>query len=338
MTESLWKKALLGAGLGLLAGLIVLFVTKFPLRRAFDNFEAKMLDIRYSYRVEQLDEQRHDAKIDDIIIIDIDNRSLEKLGRFQQWPRRYHARIIDSVRSGGAACIAFDILFMERDANPAEDSLLILSTKDAGNVVHSLAFSDADPDAFLYKMEKPPPGFDAGRASVPLPPATAAALPTFDRFDGKLIELYNNSAGLGFVNFLPDHDSVIRQMPLLLNFAGQVYPSFALAVVKQLAGITGNEIEVELGREARLRKSADDSKRWRIPIDQGGRALVNLRCWKTFRNIPYYDVLEGREVETFQDRIVLVAHIGGGLYDLRPVPSARPFPALKFMPTLFIIF
>ncbi|MCI0691218.1 CHASE2 domain-containing protein [candidate division KSB1 bacterium] len=326
MTDSLWKKALLGAGLGLLAGAIVLLVT--GVLPAFESFENKTFDLRYRRK---LDYQRSDAKIEDIIIVDVDNRSLEKLGRFQQWPRSYHARVIDYLRAGGAACIAFDMLFVERDAKPAEDSLLILSTKNAGNVVHAITLEQEHPEAFLYKMEKPPEGFAAARFTLPLPPETVAALNSFDRFDGKLMELYNNSAGLGFVNFLPDDDNAIRRMPLFLNFSGQAYPSFALAVVMQSAGRARDDIEAELGRELRWRKSVNGGVAMRIPIDTKGRVLVNyMGSQNTFRYIPYYDVLEQRvPPETFQNRIVLIGASAAGLADLRPVPFEATFPGVE---------
>ncbi|MGH7596488.1 MAG: CHASE2 domain-containing protein [bacterium] len=325
MTDSLWKKALLGAGLGLLAGVIVLLITS--VLPAFESFENKTFDLRYQRK---LDYQRSDAKIEDIIIVDVDNRSLEKLGRFQQWPRRYHARVIDYLRAGGADCIAFDLLFVERDANPAEDSLLILSTKNAGNVVHAMSLEQEYLEAFLYKMEKPPEGFAAARFTLPLPTENVGALNSFDRFDGKLMELYNNSAGLGFVNFLPDDDNAIRQMPLFLNFAEQAYPSFALAVAMQSAGLARDDIEVELGREVRWRKSANGVV-MRIPIDKKGRVLVNyMGRQNTFRYIPYYDVLEQRmPPETFQNRIVLIGASAAGLADLRPVPFAATFPGVE---------
>ena len=328
MTESLLKKALLGAALGLLAGVIVLLVTDVLLQKAFRNFEAKTLDLRFPYRLNFLKAQRQEANIEDIIIVDIDNRSLEKLGRFQQWPRGHHARVIDYLRAGGAACVAFDIIFSEPDTRPVEDSLLVVSTANAENVVHAFTLEQEYPDAFLYKMDKPPAGFAANRFVLPLPPETVKALTSFDRFDGKLIDLYNNSAGLGFVNFLPDDDNAIRNMPLLLNFANQAYPSFALAVVMKFAGISNREVTVELGRGVRLGNS---DKALQIPIDEQGRTIINYMGNKrTFRYISYYDVFAQRvPAEMFQDRIVLVGTSAPGLADLRPVPFESAFPGVE---------
>jgi len=328
MTESLFKRALLGAGLGLLAGIIVLIITELLLQDAFRNFEAKTLDLRYPYRLNALQAARQDANIEDIIIVDIDNRSLNKLGRFQRWPRSYHARVIDYLRAGGAACIVFDMLFSEREIKRSDDSLFILSTRNAANVVHSLELAQADTEAFRYRMTKAPAGFAANRFIIPLPRPTLAKLDSFDRFDGEVMELYNNSAALGFANFLPDDDSVIRKIPLLLNFANQAYPSLALAVVMQAGGFSSKDVEVNLGHDVRL---GNGVKSLRIPIDDQGRVLINyIGRWKTFRYVSYYDVLEQRlPAEMFADRLVIVGTSAAGLSDLRPVPFQSTFPGVE---------
>jgi adenylate cyclase len=331
MHRSFLKKIVLGAGLGLLAAAVVLLITNFLFPTVFRNFEAKTYDFRFFSKVEYLHEQRQGENIEDLVIVDIDNRSLEKLGRYSQWPRRYHTRLIDYLRASGAACIAFDILFMERDTNRVEDSLLVLSTQNASNVVHALAFSAADENVFLYKMDRPPEGFDADRFTLRIPREMAASFDSVDRFDGKVVELYNSSAALGFANFLPDEDGVIRTMPLFLNFGGQTYPSLALAVVMQFAGLDADDIEIELGREVHLGKTADNQPTPRIPIDEHGRALINyMGTWKTFRSVSYYDVLERRlPAEMFRNKVVLIGTSVAGLFDLRPVPFQADFPGVE---------
>ena len=50
-----------------------------------------------------------------IIIADIDEKSLQKLGSYYNWDRSIHAKVIDNLSEGGAAAIAFDILFKDAD-------------------------------------------------------------------------------------------------------------------------------------------------------------------------------------------------------------------------------
>ena len=50
-----------------------------------------------------------------ILIADIDEKSLQKLGHYYEWDRSIHAKVIKNLSEGGAAAIAFDILFKEAD-------------------------------------------------------------------------------------------------------------------------------------------------------------------------------------------------------------------------------
>jgi adenylate cyclase len=331
MQQSFTKKIVYGALIGGGIGILVLMVSQWLMPGTFRSLEAKTLDWRYYKKVEHLWTQREGNPIEDIVIIDIDNRSLDKLGRYNQWPRTYHARIADYVASGGAAALAFDILFMEPDANPGADEEFANATQRAGNVVHSLSFSQADPDAFLYVMNEPPDGFDAAQFSFEFPQEVLRHFALAERFEGKVMALYNGSAALGFANFLPDEDSVIRTMPMFINFAGRVYPSLALAAVMKVTGAQAEDISIALGEEIRIGHDAAESRALRIPIDENGRVLINyMGTFKSFRYVSFYDVLEQRlPAEMFADKIVLVGTSASGLVDLRPVPFQPDFPGVE---------
>jgi CHASE2 domain-containing sensor protein len=51
-------------------------------------FERKVYDLKYQWYV-------FEQRVEDIVIIDIDAKSLGKLGRYQNWPRVYFAEVID---------------------------------------------------------------------------------------------------------------------------------------------------------------------------------------------------------------------------------------------------
>ncbi len=325
------RKILYGAAIGASVGIIVLVISQWIMPGTFRSLEAKTLDWRYLSKVEHLWEQRQGNPIEDIVIIDIDNRSLDKLGRYNQWPRTYHARVADYVASGGAAALVFDILFMEPDANPVADEEFAAATKRAGNVVHSMSFSQADPDAFLYIMNEPPSGFDAARYSMRFPQEVSQHFSLAERFEGKVMKLYNNSAALGFANFLPDEDSVIRAMPMFIKFADRVYPSLALATVMKITGAQAEDVSITVGEEIKIGQDNAESRALRIPVDDRGRMMINyMGTFKSFRYVSFYDVLEQRlPAETFADKIVLVGTSASGLVDLRPVPFQPDFPGVE---------
>ena len=101
-----------------IAGLVVMFIGLSPpaedlLRVARNNFH------------------RHSAS-GDIVLVTIDNRSLQEVGRWP-WPRRDHAQLIDRLTAAGAKNIAFDITF-ESQSDPVDDRLLSQALARSGRV------------------------------------------------------------------------------------------------------------------------------------------------------------------------------------------------------------
>ena len=63
----------------------------------------------------------------DLVIVGIDDRSLENLGRWP-WSRLDQSKIIDNLSDAGARIILMDVLYSEPDKNnPADDARLAFS-------------------------------------------------------------------------------------------------------------------------------------------------------------------------------------------------------------------
>ena len=118
---------------------VVVVITTFIVcvfRPFWRPFERRVYDLKYQLTLEEM-------RNSDIVIVDIDEKSLEKLGRYQNWPRAYYAKVITFLDN--ARVIAFDILFAEPDTLPAYtrqyydrpsfDSLVESSIENSGNVV-----------------------------------------------------------------------------------------------------------------------------------------------------------------------------------------------------------
>jgi len=70
----------------------------------------------------------------DIVIVAIDDDSIDYLGRFP-WPRDIHARMIENLAEAGAAVIAIDLVFTEPALDQYEDEELAAAVRQAGNVI-----------------------------------------------------------------------------------------------------------------------------------------------------------------------------------------------------------
>ncbi|CAM4325559.1 CHASE2 domain-containing protein [Kerstersia similis] len=124
----------------------------------------------------------HDAS-PDIVLIAIDDGSLEKLGNWP-WPRTTHAQLLDQLPE--ARAIAFDIIFSEVDRyGGQEDAQLAAAIRRHGQVVLPGILDVA-----------------SGNIQPPTPKLAQAA------------------AGIGYINMQPDTDGVARRfMPLSVNHA-----------------------------------------------------------------------------------------------------------------------
>ncbi|RTT36029.1 CHASE2 domain-containing protein, partial [Pseudomonas paraeruginosa] len=69
-----------------------------------------------------------------ILIVAIDDRSLESLGRWP-WPRSVHAELLERLSAAGARSVLLDVIFSEPSADPDNDRQLAQSLCRAGNVL-----------------------------------------------------------------------------------------------------------------------------------------------------------------------------------------------------------
>ena len=87
-------------------GLVFLGERPLPLSKFMRRLEFDSLDVRFQFRGRMVPDPR-------IVIVDIDQRSQEVLGRWP-FPRIYFAKLVDALREDGARVVTFDITFSSR--------------------------------------------------------------------------------------------------------------------------------------------------------------------------------------------------------------------------------
>jgi adenylate cyclase len=295
------------------------------------DFEAKTYDLRCNYEVRLRDKK---LEMEDIIIVDIDERSLEKLGNFRQWPWAYHARLIDYLAKCQARAIGFDVLFFERQPDPKQCDSLVASTAASQKVAHAVFFSAADQDNFRPPMEEDPVEKLAPRFAYHFQPQVTRQFLTEERLEGPFEELTAAAHNLGYTNPHPDGDGVNRQIPLFKNILSNSYPALSLAMAIDLLGISHDQVKVVPGKYIALGDTV------KIPMhrqgDTDGWMLINYYGdFKTFRYISYYDVVKRRVPPPFfKDKIILVGASAAGLMDLRATPIQAVYPGVEIHATL----
>ena len=106
---------------GVLAAVVALIVGEIA---AVQRLELKAVDARFTIRGNQ-------GAPKDVVILGIDESTLDRLNRQTPYPRSVHAGVIDTLRRDGAAAIGYDIEFSDPSL-PHEDAALLAAARRAG--------------------------------------------------------------------------------------------------------------------------------------------------------------------------------------------------------------
>ena len=224
--------------------------------------------------------QKHQAS-DEIVIVAIDDASLNKLGRWP-WSRRLHGKLLDRLTEMNAKVVGFDVLFSEHQRDdPLADQLFAEAIQRNGNTVLAVAPSNPFRDAPITEV-------------LPIP------------------VLVESAAGLGHVDIEIDSDGLCRSFFLHAGICDAHWPAFTLAMLKA-AGESGSlqQFRTDSANEEPahgwLRRD-----RFLIPFDPSPDALQTVSVHEVLSN----DAVGSR----IAGKYVLVGSTATGLGDVISTP------------------
>lgn len=287
-----------------------------------------------------------------VVILDIDQKSIDELGQFP-WPRTAIADLITNATALGVNVIGFDVVFSEPDQTsvariaeavppgliedallvqlksiPTNDAILAGAIKRSGKVVlgqttvpDQLNYQGVPPrTSFAVVGDDPKPYLTRGQSVLrPLP------------------ELDQAAAGRG-VFALSDRslDGIVRQVPMIVTNADVLYPSLALEMLRvNLRGRTiGVSTDASLGginqifvRPPRSRES------YIVKTDAYSEVRPYFRPHSTWepQYIPATDVIHNRlPPDALKGKLALVGMSATGLIaDLRASPLDPVMPGVE---------
>ena len=351
-------------GIGVLIGLSVAIVVGIGtqkisfIKELLDGYEFRSYDSRMRARVDDVEE----ASIDSVVIIDIEQNSIEGLGNYNDWPHAYHGQLIDVVTSGNPKALLFDIIFdpentfnydlvnaLTSESAPQEEYLsqateqylvsndpsrFVLSTYESQKVYHALVFEKEDTLNFQYKMNSEPEGYDRPDHLINLPLEQAQRLPIGDRLTNTHMDLISAAKRAGSANFPQDEDGIIRRAPTAIYFEGpnHVYPTLVLAAVMDILGIPADGFDYDFDSSILRLSDTSGTVIREIPIDDQGRMFVNYYGrFKTFYYLPYMYCFDPEMLDpTYWDgKVALVGASLPGLMDLRNTPVQETFAGVE---------
>ena len=288
-----------------------------------------------------------------VVIVDIDEKSLDAIGRWP-WRRDVMASITDNLFDHyRVRAVGFDVLFAETDL---DQGVLLLHQLADGPLKHDRAFQaeyarvadDLQRDrqfADSLDRRKTILGFvmdtRTRKGMLPEPVATLdhelnGRIPFVrpEGYSANLAILQSRAHGGGFFdNPMIDDDGVFRRVPLLQEYEGALYESFALALARTALGSPKVELVVESNPDNNNELFLEWLKLGElvIPVDQHAGILIPYRGpQKSFTYIPAIDVLDkGAAMNELEGKIVLFGASAPGLLDLRTTPLEAAFPGVE---------
>jgi adenylate cyclase len=279
--------------------------------------------------------------------VDLDDESLSRLGQWP-WPRIKVAELVDRLKQAGAASIALDIVFSEPDrtsprqivelwpttpeteslrqnisALPDHDEVLAQAIAEAANVVVSFAAASEEGAGV--------PTLKAGMSWAGHDPlefvfgykGAVASLPGIDAA----------GAGTAGVGMQPEHDGILRRLPLLISYGGTLYPTLPAESLRVAQGAANYLIKSSGASGA---KAFGDRRtgviavrvgRFTVPTDSEGRIWLYDTGAVPERKVAAWRIMENAfEPGLIAGNIIIVGTSAAGLQDLHPTPLTAAMP------------
>ncbi|MFC1607093.1 CHASE2 domain-containing protein [Candidatus Latescibacterota bacterium] len=256
-----------------------------------------------------------------IVIIDIDDRTIEMLGRFKYWPREHFGEVIGTVKRDGAVLTFLDVILMEGGSS-RDNSVLADSVRRAGNVLAGYYFNL---DAPSVKQRPLDPVFNEQMSSGILYSESINGNHFIKAEEIVLpyARLAVSVSGLGFTNYVPDPDRVVRHLPLYISYGDILYPSAALQMWLHVRGLRYSKVKIS-PRGIILGDTL-------IPTDRHCFLRVDYAgTYPAFETMSFVDVLQGNFPDgVFDDSIVMIGSSSTILMDLKRTPVHPSLPGVE---------
>ncbi len=293
----------------------------------FSSFEKRIDDTYFKIRGKKPGDKN-------IIIVDIDEKSLKELGQWP-WSRDKVAQIIKNLTDYGAGIIGLDIVFAEKDNSSPK-----LVLKKLG-----LKYKNApDYDAILADTISKSPTiagyvFVLGDDGIKPGASPKNNMIVIEKNKGKssyLIKAYRAILNIpilqqaaysnGYFNTVPDSDGVVRSIPLFISYNDMPYPALTLEMFRIAMGV--NKVFINYGKNGIESIKIGDEI---IPTDRYGRMLINYKGpQKSYRYISAVDIYNKRVKKSdIEGKVVLIGTSAAGLLDLRSTPFDSAYPGVE---------
>ncbi len=320
--------------------IIISFIPVIDPFNLFNNLKNSAFDIFQNIS------PRESISADSVLILDIDEESLSKLGQWP-WPRTILSNLVDKTYL--SAVLGFDVVFAENDRTgsselkklykneesllkildqvPNSDNLFSNSIANHGTVVLGAIPSNTLENSFKPKFGLIEQGDDPRKF-----------LTEFSGIQTNLKLLDEAAKGIGSMS-IGNNDSVIRKLPLFENINGSLVPSLPLEMLRVAIGASTFQIkssnasgENAFGEETGINNVKLGNLI--IPTNDDGNVWIHYSR-NPIKKIPIWEVLSAKyQKEYFEGKILIVGASAPGLFDLRSTPLENNVPGVQIIANL----
>ena len=296
-------------------------------------------------------------------IVDLDEKSLHEIGQWP-WPRTVIADLLHGLANGGAAGVAFDIVFPEYDrtspdqiadsirgadketidklkALPRSEDVLANAMKRIRTVVGQVGLNTPLPEG------KPPPSNKPSVRGVLVKKSISGVkgpsgypypfINKYVSFMGNVEELEEAAAGHGIFSVSEEYDGVVRRVPLISRVEKEIRPALTIELLR--SALNSKNIFVErdaAGVSAIILQAPGEN--FKIPTDAQGRIYVHFSTPDPFNTkentgrlyVSAGDIIKGRvPKEKLTGRFFIVGTSAVGLVDIRATPISGRLPGVE---------
>ena len=263
--------------LALVALLLVL-----TLALGWQNGLGRLDQTLYDTFVSATPQPRHE----DVIVVAIDDYSLQQLGRWP-WPRARHAALIERLTQARPRAIGLDVILTEPDSSPGRSGDIALAAAVAASTVTVLPVVISNPGTGLA-------------VNLPVAPLASAA------------------RTLAHIDLEHDSDGVVRSVYLQETLGQRWWPYFSLALARVGAGHPADQpVLGSAVLPAPIVEPPAATATWQraMPLH------IPFAATGSFASVPYVAVLRGEvSPDFFRDKYVLIGATAMGLSDAYPTP------------------